>query len=466
MKTTTICLVLCLFVCFSVDAQRTSANGFWEQLGYGKLMEIQDDSVRIYDICNAGCTLYDEKLLAEIGKVASFKTDSLVIQKNVKTYKYARIESMPIACTKPNRPSSDPHYNFDILWHSYNENYCYFDQRNINWDSIYQTYQTKITKETSDVELFQLLDTLLSSLNDGHAKLYTPDDISEKLKTAKNQEEEDPINSLDLEMKTSQMIANHYCQNVSSHNAGFAKWGMMEDTIGYIQINAMLFLAYYDIEPGLGFYDWYPLYAEIANNKVFQRQDEIDGSKKLMKTIMTDLVDAKSYILDLRFNFGGKDEVALEIIGHFIDKQMLVATKKAKLGNGFTNHQNIKINPVLPSFTGDVYVLTSHQTASAAEIACMATIEPINMTRIGSPTEGIFSDQLEKRLPIGWEYTLSNEIYQDKHGNSYENIGIPPDVLIKYPKDKIAFSQLLQDQLSSSGDEAIEIAIERQKEKK
>jgi len=182
-----------------------------------------------------------------------------------------------------------------------------------------------------------------------------------------------------------------------------------------------------------------------------------------MDEIVKDLSGAKALVLDLRFNIGGKDEAALGIIGHFVNQRIIVATKKAKLGKGFTNHQTIYLEPKKPNFLGDVYVLTSHETASAAELAALSTLRVDNITRIGSNTEGIFSDGLDKKLPNGWEYTLSNEIYEDINGNSYENIGVPPDIKIRYPKDSRIFYNLLINQLAENGDAAIERVFQLQK---
>lgn len=202
-----------------------------------------------------------------------------------------------------------------------------------------------------------------------------------------------------------------------------------------------------------------------CRKRTFQRQDEIAGSVQLMDSILNDLSDAKAYVLDLRFNIGGKDEVGLEIIGRFVNQKILIAQKKSKLKDSFTNHQKIYLEPKTKNFLGDEYVLTSHETASAAALASMATQIPDNIIRIGSSTEGIFSDQLEKRLPIGWEYVLSNEVYEDHKGRNYENRGVPPDIDLDYPKESIAFYNLLLDQLSKNGDQAVEMVFQLQMEK-
>jgi carboxyl-terminal processing protease len=81
-----------------------------------------------------------------------------------------------------------------------------------------------------------------------------------------------------------------------------------------------------------------------------------------------------------------------------------------------------------------------------------------NITRIGSNTEGIFSDVLEKKLPNGWTLNLSNEIYQDISGTCFESIGIPPNKKINYSHNENVFIRKLKRKIDN-GDEAIEMVF-------
>ncbi len=79
------------------------------------------------------------------------------------------------------------------------------------------------------------------------------------------------------------------------------------------------------------------------------------------------------------------------------------------------------------SFAGPVYVLTSDVTVSAAEVLTLSLRALPNVTHVGSKTHGALSDVLEKKLPNGWRVTLSNEVYLDHEGVSWEGRGIPPE---------------------------------------
>ena len=50
------------------------------------------------------------------------------------------------------------------------------------------------------------------------------------------------------------------------------------------------------------------------------------------------------------------------------------------------------------------------------------------VTIIGDHTNGIFSYQLEKRLPNGWEYRLSYQVYFSADMVCYEGKGVPADI--------------------------------------
>ncbi len=433
------------------------SNGIWEQLGYGKIFQIERDSVKIFDICEVGCNVFEHVPLRSQGKVESFSEDSLTLRKNMKTYKFIRLNALPSLCKKDKENFNSPVYNFEVLWNTINEQYSFFDIRKIDWSATYKKYKPQINEDVSELELYLIFEEMLNSLNDGHVSLSKPESLSDTLRLLnllkKNKSSEKakmgPFELGDL-------IFQYYCKEINKHNSGIVKWGMMKGDIAYLQINAMWLLAYYDLPQNLPLQEFYPLYGEEMDKRIAQREDEIKGADILMDTIISEIGNAKALVIDLRFNQGGKDEAALEFISHLVDKRLEIASKKARLGKGYTNHQVVFLDPKTPFFNKNVYVLTSGVTASAAELAVLATLPYNNFVRIGSNTEGIFSDGLDKTLPNGWDYKLSNEIYVDSEGRNYEGSGIPPDIDLNYPREKGAFLNLILNQIQSTGDEAIE----------
>jgi C-terminal processing protease CtpA/Prc len=55
------------------------------------------------------------------------------------------------------------------------------------------------------------------------------------------------------------------------------------------------------------------------------------------------------------------------------------------------------------------------------------------------PTMGALSTALEKELPNGWKFALSNEYYRNLEGEYFENRGIPVEYEIDYPEDRQEF---------------------------
>jgi C-terminal processing protease CtpA/Prc len=50
-----------------------------------------------------------------------------------------------------------------------------------------------------------------------------------------------------------------------------------------------------------------------------------------------------------------------------------------------------------------------------------------------------FSDELERRLPNGWKFGLSNETYFTRDGRTFEGTGVPPDIEAPiFPKEDLA----------------------------
>ncbi len=64
--------------------------------------------------------------------------------------------------------------NFEALWTILNDHYCFFEQKNINWDSIHTVYGARIKPGMSSSELFDVCAEMLDELKDGHTNLSAP----------------------------------------------------------------------------------------------------------------------------------------------------------------------------------------------------------------------------------------------------------------------------------------------------
>ncbi|WP_162254196.1 S41 family peptidase [Sediminicola sp. YIK13] len=461
--------ILILFLIFcscneKVWNEEPKPNGIWEQIGYGNIIELNDTIISVYNVSKQDCYLSFEEHILDFGKVKNYSKDTLSIQHGNDDWLFTRLEKLPNLCTTTSELKNDPKHNFQVFWDTFNEHYASFEIKNINWNKVYNQYEPKISDYTTDLELYTIFREMIALLNDGHVEMEVPEEIENDFKNQIDKPRE-KYSKLD-EFNLNKEIAALYVDSLNNYNAGMLRYGLISENIGYVQINSMLMLADYGLEKNLGLRNFYNHYWKKAENRKdeIQRQDEVDGINTILDRIIEELAGAKSYILDIRFNGGGKDAVALAILNHFSDEEKIAYTKKARVENGFTNPQKIKIIPSKNNFKGNVYILSSHLTSSASEILVLASLVNTNFKRIGATTEGIFSSTLDKKLPNGWEYELSNEVYEDVKGRNYENIGISPDYQLEYSKNKDDFLDQLSNDLKDRKDNAIELVIEIEKE--
>ena len=448
-----------------VTNKTSKPDGIWKQIGYGNIIELNDTLISVYNISKQNCHLSFKEHVLDFGQIKNYSKDTLTIQHGIDNWLFTRLEKLPNLCKKSNELNSDPQHNFQVFWNTFNEHYASFDLKDINWKEVYNKYEPKINENTTDLELYAVFREMIGLLNDGHVKMEVPEEIESEYQNQNKKTQEKKYSKLD-EFILNKEIAELYVDSLRNYNAGMVRYGLINSNIGYVQINSMLMLADYDLKKDLDLRNFYGQYWEKAENRKdeLQRQDEVDGINKILNSIIKDLPKAKSYILDLRFNGGGKDGVAMAIINHFSSKAKVAFTKKARTDIGYTSPQEIKINPFENYFKGNVYLLTSHFTASASEVLVLASLANPNFKRIGSTTQGIFSSTLDKELPNGWKFELSNEVYQDLKGENYENIGITPHFQLDYSTNKDIFlDQLSNDLKNKDQDKAIELVIEIEK---
>jgi C-terminal processing protease CtpA/Prc len=73
-------------------------------------------------------------------------------------------------------------------------------------------------------------------------------------------------------------------------------------------------------------------------------------------------------------------------------------------------------------------LLTCDSVFSGGEAFALAIKQLPYVTVIGDHTNGIFSYQLEKKLPNGWKFCLSYQIYLSADMVCYEGKGVPVDI--------------------------------------
>lgn len=308
----------------------------------------------------------------------------------------------PVKQTK----KQSPEQNFDALWETFNDRYPFFALRQVDWKKQYDTYRPKVTSTTSDEELYDIFCAMLEPLNDGHveleAKLGRPKRkrrfTAEKPARFHREFNEKQIKKL-FKVTESTLVAHGFAPPATT-KAWMLRYGK-SDTVGYLRILEL---------------------EDIKKKKVSAAID----------TIARDFSGLKGFIIDIRDNPGGDDDIAIEIINRFADKKRVAFHRRTKTGPGEQDFSALKTWHIEPQgeaqFTGPIVLLTCDAVFSGGEAFALAIRELPYVTILGDHTNGIFSYTLERTLPNGWDYRLSYQEYLSADMQCFEGKGVPADI--------------------------------------
>jgi carboxyl-terminal processing protease len=300
----------------------------------------------------------------------------------------------------------DPEKNFELLWETFNKRYPFFQLRGVNWKRQRDIYGPRVTSKTSDDELFEIFCQMLDPLNDGHVELrarasghrkqrfFTPE------KQPRFRQEFTRLEIKKLFKTTEKTLVENRFGRPAATKAWMLRY-CRSRKFGYVRII------------------------------------ELEGVSKRRLTaaldkIARDFKDLKGIIIDIRDNPGGDDSIVIAIINRFCDRKRVAFHRKTKIGPGEDDFTPLKTWYLEPQgdaqFTKPIVLLTCDSVFSGGEVFALAMKELPNVTIIGDHTNGIFSYQLENRLPNGWEYRLSYQVYLSAGMVCYEGKGVPVDI--------------------------------------
>ena len=319
-----------------------------------------------------------------------------------------RNETQRRCCVKINIGMSirDPEKNFKVLWETFNKRYPFFQLRNVNWKTQHDTYRSKVTSTTSDDELFEIFCQMLDPLNDGHIELKAEASPHRKKRYFTPEKkprfrQEFTTREIEQLFKTTERTLIDNCFGRPAATEAWMLRYCRSRKFGYIRIL------------------------------------ELEGVSKRRLTAALDKIahdfrDLKGIIIDIRDNPGGEDGIAIAIINRFCDRKRVAFHRKTKIGPGKDDFTPLKTWYLEPQgdvqFTRPIVLLTCDSVFSGGEAFALAIKELPHVTIIGDHTNGIFSYQLEKKLPNGWEYCLSYQVYLSADMVCYEGKGVPVDI--------------------------------------
>ena len=281
----------------------------------------------------------------------------------------------------------DPYTNFDVLARTVGDRYCFFDQKEIDWDALCRQYRAQITDTTSQIDLFFIMSDLLDNLRDGHVNLVSSFNTSYYKKWWTDFPQ-------DFNMRT---LDEYYLKFGGLTTSGMKYCMMGPDSVGYI---------------------YYPSFSNVIG------ETNLDY-------VLAILHKSHGLIIDIRDNGGGLLSNVPTLVSRFIDHEVVGGYIRHKTGpghNDFSEPFKFTYKPCdskRVSYTGPVAVLTNRSCYSAANdfVAVMKTLPQVEI--IGARTGGGGGLPFNSELPNGWSVRFSASPINDPNDEITE-FGIDP----------------------------------------
>lgn len=289
---------------------------------------------------------------------------------------------------------NNPDKNFDALWKIIDENYCFLDYKEIDWDRVYKEYKQRIKTNMGSDALFTLMGDMLSELKDGHVNLVASHDMSRYWSWY-----EDYPTNFDASVHSKYLGKNYSI-------ASGMKYTIFDDNVGYIY------------------------YSSFTN-------DVGDGN---LTQIISRMSICKGIIIDIRSNGGGTLTNVDKIASRFLNEKTLVGYITHKVGKGHSDFSSFYPKYV-ESYNGirfqkPVVVLTNRGCYSAANDFVNVMKNAPNATIVGDMTGGGSGLPFTSELPNGWTVRFSASPMYDINKNHIE-FGIEPDIRVDMTKEDI-----------------------------
>ena len=207
------------------------------------------------------------------------------------------------SCVDEDEYTNSPSGNFEALWRIMDEHYCFFDQKGVDWNEVYQRYSRQIDSHMSESQQFEVLCNMLGELRDGHVNLYSTFDVGRNW----SWREDYPSNFSDT-------LSRRYLGTDYRIASGIS-YRILDDNIGYMRCSTFA--------NGFG-----------------------EGN---LDDIMAYLLTCRALIIDIRSNPGGMISAAEQLAARFTDEDILVGYVQHKTGRGHNDFSAMKEQRLRPS---------------------------------------------------------------------------------------------------------------------
>ena len=267
-------------------------------------------------------------------------------------------------------PGTSPAEIFEQVWSFADEEYSFFEYKNIDWAAKKTEYAPQIKENMTEEELFSVLADLLYELKDGHVNLTSPFDRSRNWTWFLNHE-----SNYDYEL----LEREYFKEDQQYVGSSFILYDFGD--AGYIHYRSF-------------------------SNPVTERDLDYVIEKFSAEPY-------KGLIIDIRGNGGGSLSNVYTIANRLTDKEHFFAQEQVKTGPGhedFCPLYDLKLTPPEEGkiYTKPVVVLTNRMCYSAANYFATAVKNLEHVTLLGDTTGGGGGIPANTMLTNGWALRVSS----------------------------------------------------------
>lgn len=299
--------------------------------------------------------------------------------------------------------SKDPELNFEVFWKLFNDHYAHFENRGVDWKQQHERFRSKVNANTTDKELLIILNAMVAPLKDGHVVISLTGDLPASAKYSRfykefpTKELQAQFHQVTLDVLYKQGFGTLKKFNSAPYDiGGYCR----SKEYGYLQLNG---------------------FGGMPLGEFSKQLDEM----------IAEFADVKELLIDIRINGGGSPAYLDALIGRLTLVKRLVGYGRSRIHK--EKNEYSPWTPYLLSPKGEnqlvkpTILLTSGATISAGDHCALYLKEFPYVRLVGENTNGIFSPMLGKKLPNGWEISLSNGQTVSSKRISYEGRGVPVD---------------------------------------
>lgn len=304
---------------------------------------------------------------------------------------------------------------FDACWQALDEHYCFFEEKDVDWDGVYAKYRPLLRDSIkTQLQLFTVLDEMLDTLRDGHVNLYTPFNVGRYWGWYEDYE------------------PNFEANLISQYYLGKNYWIAAGMQFGVFGRDSVAYLRYASFDNTIG-------------------STNLDYVLALVR-------NANGLIIDIRNNGGGALNNVETLASRFATERTLVGYIRHKTGRGhndFSEPSPLHVEPAADRMQWDaserpVVILTNRHCFSAANhfVQVMRALDgtmttdslgqqhPKMIVQCGDRTGGGSGLPFETVLPNGWSLRFSACPMTDAAGRSTE-AGIDPTPGLRVDMDSL-----------------------------